>query len=131
MELLLNLSWLAVAGALVCLWFRSAGQDHPERRRQWIAMAVLIAILFPVISVSDDLLAVQNASETDNSYLRRDQVLPSGTHTIQPAHTFIAAAIFAGIALQFLRFVAPSFLPATRPDRPEFTCIENRPPPSA
>lgn len=131
MELLLNLAWLAVAGALVSIWVRDGGRDRAQRRRQLIAMAVLIAILFPVISVSDDLLAIQNASETDNSYLRRDHLVFSGTHPVQPMITMIAVVMFAGLALRFLRFVAPSFLLAKRPDHPELTGIENRPPPAA
>jgi hypothetical protein len=131
MESLLNIVWLAVAGALVCIWVRDGGRDRPERRRQLIAMAVLIAILFPVISVSDDLLAIQNAFEADNTYSRRDHLVPSSTHPVQPVITILAAAMFAGIALQFLRFVAPSMVVVKGPQHPELTWIENRPPPGA
>ena len=130
MELFLNLAWVAVAAALVCLWLRGDAADDPDRSRQLIAIAVLIAILFPVISVSDDLLAVQNAAEADN-YLRRDHLVPSHTPAVQPVLTILAPVIFAGLGFGFLRFVAPSLLPVKKPDRPELAGIDNRPPPAA
>jgi hypothetical protein len=130
MELFFNLAWLVVAGALVALWLRGNGQTHPERRGQVIAMAVLIAILFPVISVSDDLQALQNASEADN-YLRRDHLVPSNQSTVQPMLAVILPVMMAGLGFGFLRFIAPSLLSVLQPKHPEIAGIENRPPPVA
>jgi hypothetical protein len=45
------------------------------RRTQMVALAVLILILFPVISVTDDLQAIQNPAEVD-SCLRRERSKP-------------------------------------------------------
>jgi hypothetical protein len=128
MELFLNLAWSLVAGTLVSLWLRGEGWNQPDRRRHLIALAVLIAVLFPVISVSDDLLAIQNVSEADN-YLRRDHLIPSGSHPVQPVLTMMAAIIFTGFAFGFLRFVAPSFIPVKGPHHLDLAWIENRPPP--
>jgi hypothetical protein len=130
MELFFNLAWLVVAGALVALWLRGHGQRHTERRGQVIAMAVLIAILFPVISVSDDLQAIQNASEADN-YLRRDHLVPSNHSPVQPMLAAILPAMAAGLGFGFLRFIAPGPLLVLEPNRPEITGIDNRPPPGA
>lgn len=128
MELFLNLAWLAVAAAIVCLWLRSEGRNTPDRRRQLIAIAVLIAVLFPVISVSDDLLAIQNPSEVDN-YLRRDHLAPPNT-PVQPMLAVVVPMIFAGLGLGFSRFIAPSLLPIVKPEHPETAGIYNRPPPA-
>lgn len=130
MELLLNLAWLLVAGTLVSLWLQGEGRNQSDRRRQLIALAVLIAVLFPVISVSDDLQAIQSVSEVDN-YLRRDHLVPSAGHPLQPVLSMVAAVVFAGLTFRFLRFVAPSVLPARRPRLLDLACIENRPPPAA
>jgi hypothetical protein len=130
MELLLNLAWLLMAGVIVCLWLRGESRRSPDCRGQLIAIAVLIAILFPVISVSDDLLAVQNASEADN-YLRRDHLVPSNLHPVQPMSTIVAPKIFAVLAMGFLRFFAPRLLPVHVPEHPELGSIDNRPPPLA
>ncbi len=129
-ELFLNIAWLVVAGVIVCLWLCSSDRPGPERRQQMIALAVLIAILFPVISVRDDLFAVQNANETDN-YLRRDHLVPSGAHPVQPLLSILPAMIFAGLGLTFQRFLAPGALPVQKEQHPELAGIENRPPPAA
>jgi hypothetical protein len=130
MELFFNLAWLVVAGVLVTLWLRDNGRKHAERRGQVIAMAVLIAILFPVISVSDDLQAIQNASEADN-YLRRDHLVPSNPSPVQPLLAVILPATSSGLGFGFLRFIAPSLLAVLEPEHPEIAGIENRPPPMA
>lgn len=130
MELFFNLAWLVVAGVLVVLWLRGRDKKHTERRGQVIAMAVLIAILFPVISVSDDLQAIQNASEADN-YLRRDHLVPSNQGPVQTMLAVILPAMNAGLGFGFLRFIAPSPLSVLHPNHPEIASIENRPPPAA
>jgi hypothetical protein len=129
MELLLNAAWLLVAGTILFLWLRGEGRSTQHRGRQLIAIAMLIAVLFPVISVSDDLLAAQNVFEADN-YLRRDHLVPSNTHPVQPPLKAIAAVVFAGLAFGFLRFVAPCILPVKAPAHPELACIDSRPPPA-
>ena len=130
MELFFNLAWLVVAGVLVTLWLRGDGQGHAERRGQFIAMAILIAILLPVISVSDDLQAIQNASEADN-YIRRNHLVTSNPSPVQPMLAVILPATNAGLAFGFLRFIAPSLLSVLEPTHPETAGIDNRPPPTA
>jgi hypothetical protein len=130
MELFFNLAWLVVAGVLVTLWLRDNGQRHAECRGQVIAMAVLIAILFPVISVSDDLQAIQNASEVDN-YLRRDHLVPSNPGPVQPMLAVILPAMSTGLGFGFLRFIAANLLTVLEPEHPEIAGIDNRPPPVA
>ncbi len=129
MELFLNLAWLAVAAVLVCLCLRSEAPTVPDRRRQLITIAVLIAMLFPVISMSDDLLAVQNAFEADN-YVRRVHLVASNT-SIQPALPVLMTALWAGLGFPFLRFISPSALPVEEPPHPELARFGNRPPPAA
>lgn len=130
MELILNVAWLLVAGTIVCLWLRCDAPSERDWRRQLFAILVLIAILFPAISVSDDLLAIQNACEAD-SFLRRDHMVSPGLHPIQPAIAMMAAFVFAGLGFAFLRFVAPRVLPVRGLDHPELAGIANRPPPAA
>jgi hypothetical protein len=128
MELFLNLAWVLVAGTLVYRWLEGGGSNNPDWRPQLIAIAVLIAILFPVISMSDDLLTVQSTFEADN-YLRRDHLAPSAT-PVPPGLAIVTAVIFAGFGFGFMRFAAPSRLPIEKPQRFEITTISNRPPPS-
>lgn len=129
MELFLNLAWLLVAGVLVYLWIEGGGRSNPHWRSQLIVVAVLITILFPVISMSDDLLAVQNTFEADN-YLRRDHLIAPNGNLIQPALAMVAAVILAGFGLAFMGFTAPRRRSAEKPRRPHITNICNRPPPT-
>src|ERR1700742_1756453 len=71
MEIFLNLAWMAVAVVSVVLWLRSERRTGKELRLPMIALAMLLLVLFPVISVSDDLWSIQNPAETDSAQ-RRD-----------------------------------------------------------
>lgn len=131
MELILNLAWLLIAGVIVCLWLRGANPGRPNRRGQLTALVIVIAILFPVISVSDDLLAGQNAAVEASNFQRRDHLAPSKIHPVQPELTILASVLTAGLGFGPLRLIAPSLLPIHKPGHLEFAAIFNRPPPSA
>jgi hypothetical protein len=65
MELALNLAWLVLAFASYLLLFRRLARcgpkdtPGPNRFQHIIALTCVLAILFPVISLSDDLLEMQ------------------------------------------------------------------------
>lgn len=129
MEILLNLAWAALALLIVGLWLRIGDRTGANRRRQIVAIVVLIAILFPVISVSDDLMAVQKASEQDGSQ-RRVHLAPPGAHTILPFAAVVSVLVLdAGFGS--VRFPSTRNLPLPSVEHPELASIENRPPPSA
>src|ERR1700693_2959418 len=77
METNLNLIWLAVTVAAVWLWrFRwTVSRENPKHstRMESIAMVCVLALLFPVISLTDDLhpetVAVDAASGKRNACL--------------------------------------------------------------
>ena len=73
MELVLNLAWAFLASIMVGLWLRLAVRTGVNLRMQFVALAVLLLILFPVISVTDDLQVAQNPAEAD-CLVRRDHV---------------------------------------------------------
>ncbi len=62
MELLFNLAWLAVALGLVAVWFavsRSTRRvTNTDCKKQVVAIAVLIFVLLPIISLTDDVQAL-------------------------------------------------------------------------
>jgi hypothetical protein len=127
-EILLNLAWAALALLMVCLWLR-IGDRPAADRRQIVAIVVLVAILFPVISVSDDLMTVQNATEQDGSQ-RRGHLAPPIAHTILPFAAIVSVLVLdAGFGS--VRFLSTRNLPLPSVEHPELIGIENRPPPSA
>jgi hypothetical protein len=66
MELLLNLAWLLLALPAYWLWCGSR-TSHPARkltsRQCLLALACLLAVLFPVVSATDDLRAMRTEME--------------------------------------------------------------------
>jgi hypothetical protein len=139
MESLLNLAWAVLAALMFCLWLRFSPhngltqqmQDRgvESRQMQFVALIILILILFPVISVTDDLQAIQNPAETDSS-LRRNQV---GTimHAVFPTVATLPPPALEEISFGFLRLTTPVSFPDLIVDCPALTSIQNRPPPVA
>jgi hypothetical protein len=129
MELVLNLGWVLLATLLFCVWLRSASPTSANRRLQLISLAILILILFPVVSVTDDLQTAQYPAIVDTSQ-RRDHVC-SIPHSIFPAVVALPPPVFAGICYGILRTAAPASLPAPLGDYPALAPIQIRPPPAA
>jgi hypothetical protein len=128
MELILNFVWALLATLMIWLWMRHAPCEG-ARRTQLVALAVVILILLPVISVTDDLQALQNPVEL-NCCARR-QHAASGSHSIFPATATLPPPVFAELSFGFLRFAARGNRPAPLVELPALASIQNRPPPAA
>jgi hypothetical protein len=90
---------------------------------------MLIAILLPVISVTDDLQALQNPAELNCCARRHHAVFCS--HSIFPAAATLPPPVFAELSFGFLRYAAPNNRPAPLVEIPALASIQNRPPPVA
>jgi hypothetical protein len=131
MEIVLNLAWMLLAVVSVLLWMRYAPRVGANRRTQIAALAMLILILFPVISVTDDLQVALTVAE-DDAYLRRN-FAAGGPHSDFPAAAvgMLPQTLFTEVSLVYLRMKAPGHLPAPVVNKPALTVVQNRPPPSA
>ncbi len=79
MEFLLNIVWLVISACIVLLWKKGGRGDSADpcpidRRTQYIALAMLILILLPVVSMTDDMHAMSTA-EIEH-VTRRADMLP-------------------------------------------------------
>jgi hypothetical protein len=115
---------------MLCAWVREAPRKATDRRIQMVALGVVILILLPAISMTDDLLAAQNPAEID-CCARRDHDRGASPHSILPAATSLPLPSFAGISLAFMGMAAPSKLPSPFVENPSLAPIQNRPPPAA
>lgn len=71
MELLLNLAWAAFSLSLLVLWLASLRNGTSSTDwRVIIAFALLVVLLFPVISMTDDLAAINNPAEAEHIFRR-------------------------------------------------------------
>jgi hypothetical protein len=132
MELTLNLGWALLAAWMLIVWLRMAPRSAMDRRAQFVALAVVILILLPVISITDDLIAAQNPAEIDYStYSVRKNHDFCSPHSIVPAAAALPAPAFAGLSIAYVHMGAPGILSAPCVDHPALTPIQNRPPPAA
>jgi hypothetical protein len=129
MEIFLNLAWTLLAIASFGLWMRFEHRTGSHRGLSFIALAMLLVILFPVISVSDDLWSIQNPAETDTCQ-RRNQIAPD-LHSIVPVLATPLAPLFAQLNLDVRYFSASVNSQGKAVTVPALEEIENRPPPSA
>ena len=129
MEALLNLAWVLMTAAMVLLWIRFGTRKGPSRNAQLLALVVLLLVLFPVISVSDDLLALQNPAEAD-CCLKRDHVVASA-HSVMPAVTDLPRPPVADVPLRVQQRSADGERIPLAEAQPGLAAIDNRPPPSA
>jgi hypothetical protein len=129
MEIILNFVWALLAVVFVRLWMRYAPRRDASQRMQVAALAMLILILFPVISVTDDLQAAQNPADVE-VYLRRGHTTVS-QQVISPAIAMLPPASFAGLFFGYQRLAAPLSLPIPAVNNPALTPVQNRPPPTA
>ncbi|MGB6194508.1 MAG: hypothetical protein WBF42_18730 [Terracidiphilus sp.] len=127
METFLNLAWLLLALSSICLWARFEQRTGTERRLPIVALLMLIVILFPVISVTDDLWSLHNPAETD-VLLRRDHHGVS-TDTVAVACPYLCQPEFAEIVLVVWHIGTVENRPVSSPPSAPFAAIQNRPPP--
>lgn len=128
MELVFNSVWALVTLASVCLWLRFGRRTGAHRHLSLIALVMLVAILFPVISVSDDLWSIQNPAETDT--LQRRDHRDSSPHTLPLLAVLPQLAGFE-LRFEFRQLEAPRFFAVAAIDNPALDPIDNRPPPIA
>jgi hypothetical protein len=129
MELFLNSVWVLLAIAIVCHWLRFERHAPADRVQSFTAVLVLIAVLFPVISITDDLWALHNPAETETCQ-RRDH-LASRSHVIFPAVADLPLPALADLSFDFQPLIVPLPLSVLAVDNPAFDAIETRPPPAA
>ena len=129
MELVLNLAWVLLATLMFCLWLRCASRTGGNRRMQFVALAVLLLTLFPVISVTDDLQALQNPAETD-SCQRRDHGY-AAPHSVSSPVAALPLPAFAEFSFGISGGAVPGSFATPVIDHAALHPIQNRPPPAA
>jgi hypothetical protein len=130
MELTLNLGWVLVALWMLFAWLRVAPRSAKERRAQFVALAVVILILLPAISMTDDLIAAQNPAEVDCCSVRRDYNW-AHAHLNLPVPAALPLPSFAGLNDRLTQMRAPDEAASWHPVNRSLGPIQNRPPPAA
>ena len=130
MELILNFGWAVVAVCMICAWLRLVPAAAQSRRAQLVALAVVVLILLPAISMTDDLIAAQNPAEVVLS-VRRDHDDFVGPHSIVPLNASLPLPAFASLEIADSHLAAPGHLSAPFVESLFAATIQSRPPPHA
>jgi hypothetical protein len=124
----LNLEWVVLAALMCWLWTRHARREGPGRQVQCIALALVLANMFVVISMYDDMAMAQNPAET--RCIQREDDL--GAHAHAPLHPVVASTPTLAAEIPFNTFrvvvLGSLFLPSVKV--PALFSIQNRPPPA-
>lgn len=129
MQLVLNLAWMMLAALMAWLWLHHAASEGVGRWAQFVALATVILILLPVISVTDDLMMAQNPAETER-FQRNDQLCAIAHSTHYPVAD-LPPQFFAKSSFDQFRFAALDHLLAPPLKVPATDTILNRPPPAS
>ena len=132
MEIILNIAWALCSLGLILLWVRGSRSNPVSRRTQIMALAMVVLLLLPVISLSDDLMAMQGPAETDTTSCLRRALHSGDLHPSfasacwampAPMFTELPVSGFSQDALEGYRWAAqPNSLPPA---------LDSRPPPQA
>ncbi len=142
MEMILNLAWAACSLALICFWLRSRNSQSAQRGTgahagscpspclQILALSMVVILLLPVISLSDDLIAMQGPAEADSCVRRglhsdewHPSVVPASMAMPEPVFAAPATSVVSQESLQTYAFAPPSRL--------LYHSLDSRPPPQA
>ena len=129
MELILNFAWALVAVTMLYAWLIVAPFSARERRGQFVALAVVILILLPAISMTDDLLAAQSPAEVVTSVRRDHDETPGASGMAQHALA-MPCQVYAGLPLAVAYFPATDPFFSAVPETAARGPIQNRPPPA-
>jgi hypothetical protein len=135
LELLFNLLWITLSVALFGMWLRGQlqwadGSLRPSAQMQIAALAVLIIVLLPVVSLTDDLQACTAPAEAEH-LVRRDLHDSSIEHI--DASSIIIAVLFSFQNASGLTTLShlPTSLKIGAPRENLLSIVGIRPPPHA
>jgi hypothetical protein len=105
-ELLLNFLWLSVSVALILFWVRATLRGETEvNLTAVVAIVLLLALLLPVISITDDLIASDSPTESEHLVRRVEMPLLHLTPhaAILPEMALLTALLFLGYTILLAR----------------------------
>jgi hypothetical protein len=99
-ELFLNLVWLFVSLLLIFGWGHAIvrGKCAREKWVSAVALVLLVVLLFPVISMTDDLVAMAAPDEGEHAVRRAEATLLQAACAYSVDVFALAAFLFVGLA---------------------------------
>ena len=125
----LNLEWVVLATAMCWLWVHHARREGRGRWAQFTSLALVLVMMFVVITMYDDMAMAQNPAET-RCFQREDDL---GAHEHAQFHPVVASIPTPAAELPFstFSFAVPGSLLVPTVRVSALSSIQNRPPPAA
>jgi hypothetical protein len=131
MEIILNFAWALCSLGLIGFWVRGWRSNPVSRRTQILALAMVVLLLLPVISLSDDLMAMQGPAETDTCCLRRALHACDLHPSVAAAGWAIPAAMLTELSVSGVSQDAPEINGWMARPNSLPRSLDSRPPPQA
>lgn len=128
METLLNSGWMLLVIVLASAWFGAERKKRGASRVPFTAQLMLAAILFPAISITDDLQIAQNPAETECS-LRQDHRSGGAQYVFQNAVAALPPGFFEVPAFGLVNGVVLVSYASPAVTNSAVATIDSRPPP--
>jgi hypothetical protein len=133
LELLFNLIWVVLSTGLLGFWLLTQRRQQDDRVRsslriQIAALAILVILLFPVVSITDDLLVCTAPAKVEH-LIKQDLQDQQHEHTSTASHLVAALLSFQNPAGTLTR---AHFCPSTEAvssSEQYLSIVGNRPPP--
>ena len=129
MELVLDLGWVVLATVMCWLWLHHARREGPGRQAQLIALALVLAVMFVVILMYDDMAMAQNPAEI--SCFAREEFSGAHAHAMLHPVANFSLLIVSETSFEVIYFGVVGDHPALALRSPALRSIRNRPPPIA
>lgn len=130
MEIALNLAWALCSLTMVWYWMRNNASNPVPRGAQAMALGMVVLLLLPVISLSDDLMTMQGPAETDTC-VRRTLHPDEGHPPVVPVSFGTPEQIFAALPLSGYSQMAIQAARLAPAPRVLSRSLDRRPPPQA
>ena len=128
MQLILNFVWALVAIASVCLWKRLRRRSLANRHAWFIGLFLFKVILFPAISISDDLWSSQSPAIDTLDHRDHFAACP---HSAFAANSACLKPVDVELNFDFQHLDKPLCVPLVGIINPALAPIQSRPPPMA
>lgn len=129
MAWVLNLEWVMLATLMCWLWVRHARREGPGRHVQFIALALVLVMMFTVIGLYDDMAMAQNPAET--SCFQREDFSGARAHAMLHPVANFTQPLFSEQSFEVFYLGVAGDRPAPVLRSPALGSIQNRPPPAA
>jgi hypothetical protein len=132
-ELLLNFLWFSLSLTLILTWVRAVRRG--DAKQSWstlIALVLLLVLLLPVISMTDDLVAIDSRTELEHVVRRSEMpLLQVSAHAAILELGTLSVLLLIGFAVLFSRLSRLSLRVVLRKLMDGFALVVGiRPPPA-